>query len=426
MIYFCEDPQGCNICHMDTMNAPISFDNTEFAFAYKTDEELKKARFLFNMMAKPWLVKMGTRMAPWSIRAGLPVKGLIRKTIFSQFVGGETLEETAAVAKKLGQYQVQVILDYGVEGKEGEENFDHAADEFIRVIEYASTQPNIPFMSIKVTGFARFALLEKLDSGMHAHSGTLMKRYSAATAQLDPAEKEEWERVRKRILRVCESGAAKNVGVLIDAEETWIQDPVDAVTMLMMDAFNKEKPIVYNTLQMYRHDRLQFLHDSLEAAVERNFILGTKLVRGAYMEKERKRAAEKGYPSPIQPDKESSDRDFNAAVALCIEHLDRTGLIVASHNEYSNLYATELLRKKGLPLQHPHVHWSQLYGMSDNITFNLAHAGCSVSKYLPFGPIRDVIPYLMRRAQENTSVKGQTGRELGLINKEFERRKASA
>lgn len=375
------------------------------------------------MMARPWLVRIGTRLAPWAIRAGLPVKGLIRKTIFSQFCGGETLEETALVAKNLGQYNVQVILDYGVEGKEGEENFDKACDVFIKVINYAATQPNIPFMSVKVTGFARFALLEKLDGLMHGQEGSLMKRYLKAVDLLAADEREEWHRVRHRVMRVCETGAAKKVGVLIDAEETWIQDPVDALTILMMDTFNKEKAVVYNTLQHYRHDRMQFLNDSYEAAVERKFILGAKLVRGAYMEKERKRAAEKGYPDPIQPDKESSDRDFNAGVKFCIDHIDRVALMVASHNEYSNLYAAQLLQEKGLPLKHPHVHWSQLYGMSDNITFNLAHADCSVSKYLPFGPIKDVIPYLMRRAQENTSVKGQTGRELGLISKEVKRRK---
>jgi len=223
-------------------------------------------------------------------------------------------------------------------------------------------------------------------------------------------------------MRISEIAAQKKVGVLIDAEETWIQDPVDALTILMMDTFNKGRCVVYNTLQLYRHDRLQFLKDSHEAAVERNFILGAKLVRGAYMEKERSRAAEMGYPSPIQPDKESTDRDFNAAVEFCIDHMDRIALIVASHNEYSNLLATQLLQKKGLSLRHPHVHWSQLYGMSDNITFNLAHAGCSVSKYLPFGPIKDVVPYLMRRAQENSSVAGQTGRELSFIKKELERR----
>ena len=408
---------------MSTPLPAISFDNTEFAFAYKTDKQLKKASFLFSLMGKPSLVKIGTRLAPWSVNAGLPVKGIIRNTIFAQFVGGETLEETAVVAKKLGEFNVQVILDYGVEGKEGEENFDHACEEFIRVINYASTQPNIPFMSVKVTGFARFALLEKLDTAMHRGQGSLMKRYIKAVDELSPEEKEEWHRVRHRVMRVCEAGAGKKVGVLIDAEETWIQDPVDALTILMMDTFNKERAVVYNTLQHYRHDRLQFLKDSFEAAVERKFILGAKLVRGAYMEKERKRAAEMGYPSPIQADKQSTDNDYNAAVKFCIDHIDKVALMVASHNEYSNLLATQLLQQKGLPLNHPHVHSSQLYGMSDNITFNLAHAGGYVSKYLPFGPIKDVLSYLMRRAQENTSVKGQTGRELGLIKKELERRR---
>lgn len=411
---------------MDKSQPVISFDNTEFAFEYKTDKQLRRARFLFSLMGKPWIVKLGTRLAPWSIRAGLPVKGIIRATIFQQFVGGETLEKTAPVAAKLSEYNVQTVLDYGVEGKEGEENFDSACKEFIRVIHYAGTQPNIPFMSVKVTGFARFGLLEKLDGLMHSLEGTLMKRYLGAIEKLDAEEKEEWHRVRHRVMRVCETGAAEGVGVFIDAEETWIQDPVDALTILMMDTFNKEKCVVYNTIQHYRHDRLAFLKASYQAALERNFILGAKLVRGAYMEKERKRAAEKGYPSPIQPDKESSDRDYNEGVKFCIDHIDRIALVVASHNEYSNLYAVQLLQEKGLPLNHPHVHWSQLYGMSDNITFNLAHAGCNVSKYLPFGPIKDVIPYLMRRAQENTSVKGQTGRELGLINKELKRRKQTA
>ena len=401
----------------------ISFDNTEFAFEYKTDQQIKKARFLFSLMGKPWLVKIGTRLAPWSIKAGLPVKGFIRNTIFAQFVGGETLEETSVVAKKLGEYKVQAILDYGVEGgDDGEHGFDHATEEFIRVINYAATQPNIPFMSIKVTGFARFGLLEKLDELMHKGTGTLMKRFLRVVDDLPAEEKEEWHRVRRRMMQICEAAAEKKIGVLVDAEETWIQDPVDALTILMMDTFNKKRAVVYNTIQHYRHDRLQFLKDSYAAADERKFILGAKLVRGAYMEKERKRAAEKNYPSPIQPDKESSDRDYNAGVTFCIEHLDRIALIVASHNEYSNLLATQLLQQKSLQLNHPRIHFSQLYGMSDNITFNLAHAGCSVSKYLPFGPINDVIPYLMRRAQENTSVKGQTGRELALIKKELERR----
>ena len=403
-------------------NPIISFDNTENAFAYKTDKELKRARFLFRIMSLQTLVKLGTRIAPWAIRVGLPVKGIIRKTMFRQFVGGETLEETAAVARKLGEYQVQVILDYGVEGGEGEKSFDHATDEFMNVIRYAAGQPNIPFMSVKVTGIARFGLLEKLDHSVELNPGSLMKRFAKAIETLTQDEKAEWQRVQDRLLRICQAGFEKNVGVFIDAEETWIQDPVDVLVILMMEQFNKSKAVIYNTIQLYRHDRLEFLKDSFEAALQRNFILGAKLVRGAYMEKERRRAAKMNYPSPIQPDKESCDRDYNAAVQFCINHIDRIALEVASHNEYSNLLTTQLLKQKGLPLNHSHVHFSQLYGMSDNISFNLAKAGCHVSKYLPFGPIKDVIPYLMRRAQENTSVKGQTGRELALIKKELERR----
>lgn len=402
----------------------ISFDNTEYAFAAKSDKELKKANFLFGLMGKAWLVKAGLKITPLAIKWHIPfTKMLIRNTIFQQFVGGETLGETATVADKLEAYKVEVILDYGVEGKEGEENFDHAKDEFSKVINYASAQPNIPFMSIKVTGFARFALLEKLHSAMQKSAGTLMKRYLASVESLAANEKEEWHKVRLRTQQLCEEAGKKNVGILIDAEETWIQDPVDALTILMMDVFNKKKPVIYNTLQLYRHDRLQFLKDCYTAAAERNFILGAKLVRGAYMEKERNRASAMNYPSPIQPDKETCDKDYNAAVEFCITHLDKIALIVASHNEYSNIYTTQVLHQKGLPHNHHHVHFSQLYGMSDNITFNLAKSGCSVSKYLPFGPIGDVIPYLMRRAQENSSVSGQTGRELMLIKKEMQRRK---
>lgn len=404
------------------LNPVISFDNTENAFAYKADKDLKKAHFLFKSMSYPWLVKLGTRMTPWAIRTGLPVKGLIRSTIFQQFVGGGTLQETAGVAKKLGEYGVQVILDYGVEGGHSEEAFNYATGEFIRVINYAATQPNIPYMSVKVTGIARFGLLENLDRSVEQNAGSLMKRFNSAAEVLTPEEKIEWQKVQDRVLKICETAAEKNVGVFIDAEQSWIQDPVDVLTILMMEKFNKGRAVVYNTLQMYRHDRIQFLKDSYQAALQRNFMLGTKLVRGAYMEKERRRAEQMKYPSPIQPNKQATDSDFNAAIQFCIDHLDTISLEVASHNEYSNLLTTQLLQQKGLPLDHPHVHFSQLYGMSDNISFNLAKAGCHVSKYLPFGPIKDVVPYLMRRAQENSSVKGQTGRELKLIKKEIKRR----
>ncbi|MBO9573495.1 MAG: proline dehydrogenase family protein, partial [Chitinophagaceae bacterium] len=299
---------------------PISFDNTEAAFAYKSDKELKKARFLFSSMGNHFLVKFGTMVTPWAIKAGLPIKGLIKSTIFDQFVGGETLEETARVADKLEKFGVHVILDYGVEGKEGEESFDHSCEEFINVIRYAATQPNMPFISIKVTGFARFGLLEKLDKAATGHSGfTGMIHTEVLTAE----EKQEWERVVERMNRIIDAAASTKVSVLVDAEETWIQDPVDALTMQMMEKYNKQRPIVYNTIQLYRHDRLQFLKESFKEAVNKSFILGAKLVRGAYMEKERKRAEELKYTSPIQPDKESSDRDYNEAVKFSINNIDR-------------------------------------------------------------------------------------------------------
>lgn len=393
----------------------LSFENTENAFAHLTDKELKNARFLFQSMSFPWLVQMGTRLTPFIMRTGLPVHGLIRKTLFKQFVGGETLENTEPVTQKLHSFGVEVILDYGVEGKEGEDSFDTATEEFMRVIRYASTQTNIPFISIKVTGLARFGLLQSLNeaprlrSGIHDHEWEL----------------DEWDRVRDRMYAICELAAEKKIGVLIDAEESWIQDPVDRLCMEMMQLFNTTEAVVYNTVQLYRHDRLSFLKMSHRIAREKGFVLGVKLVRGAYMEKERARALEKGYDSPIQPDKAASDRDFNAAVQFCLENLGDIAVVVASHNENSNQLAAATMDRLGIARNHSRVHFSQLYGMSDHITFNMAREGFRVSKYLPFGPIREVIPYLMRRAQENTSVSGQTGRELTLIQRELQRRKKS-
>ncbi|MCY7422072.1 MAG: proline dehydrogenase family protein [Chitinophagaceae bacterium] len=391
----------------------ISFDNTENAFASKTNKQLKMARFLFKTMDNPVLIQLGVRLSPLAIKLGLPVKGLMRKTIFQQFVGGESLLETANVGEVLNKYGVKVILDYGVEGKQGEESYEHITEEFIKVIKYASTKNNIPFVSVKITGIGRFALLQRLNEAPRIRSGV----------HDNEAEAEEWERVRDRMYRICEVAAEYKVGVLIDAEESWIQDPVDRLTMEMMEEFNQEQVIVYNTIQLYRSDRLQFLHISHRIAQQNNFMLGVKLVRGAYMEKERDRAASKGYPSPIQPNKHASDDDYNSAVAFCFSQISDTACVIATHNEESNLLATQLMEKNNIPTDHPHVHFSQLYGMSDNITFNLAKEGFSVSKYLPFGPINDVIPYLMRRARENKSVSGQTGRELILIEKELKRRK---
>ena len=392
----------------------ISFENTQNAFAYKSTKALKSAKLLFGFMGYPKLVQLGTRMVPVLLKAGLPVKGIIRNTIFKQFVGGETLAETIPVAQMLAEHNVDVILDYGVEGKEGEENFDHATQVFIDVINHAASQKNIPFISIKVTGLASHELLQTLHEAPRLRSGI----------HDNEIEQAAWDRVRERMYAICEAAAEKNVGVLVDAEESWIQDPIDRLTMEMMAVFNKQKAVVFNTIQLYRHDRLHFLRISHQIADAQGFVLGLKLVRGAYMEKERAVALEKNRLSPIQVSKEATDTDYDEAVRFCMDHIHSTAVIIASHNEQSNLLGAKLLDEMMLPHNHPHVHFSQLYGMSDTITFNLAKEGFNVSKYLPFGPIQDVIPYLMRRAQENTSVSGQTGRELMQLKRELARRKS--
>ncbi len=286
----------------------ISFEDTEKAFAYKSDADLKKAKFLFASMNIGWLVKLGTRLTPWAMRAGLPINGILKQTLFSQFVGGESLEETKAVADRLSNFNVEVILDYGVEGKEGEENFEKAAQEFIKVIRYASTQKNIPYISIKLTGFARFQLLEKLDRSANTQD-SVVGRIELQT--LSSGEKDEFNKVRQRLMNICRVAAESRVGVLIDAEETWIQDPVDALAMEMMLLYNKEEAVVYNTIQLYRHDRLDFLKKSFAFAKQNRIIPGAKLVRGAYMEKERSRAIDLKYASPIQPNKELANSHFH-------------------------------------------------------------------------------------------------------------------
>lgn len=397
----------------------ISFDDTKTAFAYKSNSELKRAHFIFSSMARPWLVKLGLWLTPLALKLKLPVKGIIRKTIFSQFVGGETLQKTSAVVEKLAKFRVQVILDYGVEGKEGEGNFDHATEEFIKVIRYAATQPNIPFMSIKLTGLSRFELFQKIDS-VAVYDDVVQGKIP--NEKLTEPEQAEWERVVGRLRRICEVAVTTNVGVLIDAEESWIQHPEDAITVQMMREFNIGRAVIYNTAQLYRHDRLRYIKDICCFAKKNNFIPAMKLVRGAYLERERERAEEMDYPSPINETKEATDAQFNAAVEFCINPGNNIHVVIGSHNENSNLYAVKLMEQFGLPLNDPRIHFSQLFGMSDNITFNLAKAGCNVSKYVPFGPIQDVIPYLMRRAQENSSVGGQTSRELLLIEKELKRR----
>lgn len=382
------------------------FDNTEIAFRYRTTSELKQARFLFASMSSPAITKIGMTFTKVAINLNLPIKGIVKKTIFRQFCGGETMDDAAVTADMLSEYGVGVILDYGVEGNESEEEFDRAVLNFIKAIKYASSKKNIPFISIKVTGFGRFALLEKLNN----------------KEPLTKEEQDEWQRVQQRIDKICATAHDENVIVLVDAEETWIQDPVNYLANMVMEKYNREKAVVYNTFQLYTTDALPYLEASYEEATKKGYILGAKLVRGAYMEKERARAAEKGYTSPIQPDKVATDRDYNKAAHFCLQRIDHMAVFIGTHNEHSCMEAVRYMKDHHIPPQTHQVWFSQLYGMSDNISFNLADSGYQVAKYLPYGPVKDVLPYLMRRAEENTSVAGQTGRELSLINKELKRR----
>ncbi len=382
------------------------FNDTEIAFRRLSTPALRQAALLYSAVGSPTLTKIGIALTNFALKAKLPVKGLIKKTLFRQFVGGENRAEAAATAAELAPYGVGVVLDYGVEGAQGEAAFDHAVPEFIQAIRFAASQPNMPFIALKVTGFARFALLEK----MHL------------SETLTAAETAEFERVSKRIFDICAAAHQNGVMVLIDAEETWIQGPVDALANEAMSRYNKERVIVFNTFQLYAHSRLGYLKESFERAQQEGFLLGAKLVRGAYMEKERARADEKNYLSPIQTHKEATDRDYDEAVHFCMDRIEKLAVFIGTHNEKSSLLGAELAEKKGIAHNHPHLWFSQLYGMSDNITFNLAAEGYNVVKYLPYGPVEDVMPYLMRRAQENTSVAGQTSRELALIREELSRR----
>ncbi|MEN9382829.1 MAG: hypothetical protein RI940_1712 [Bacteroidota bacterium] len=392
----------------------LSFENTHNAFAYKSTADLKKAKFLISIIQSPIMVALATKLTPVFIKLGLPINGILRSTVFKQFVGGETLEESARTSKLLGSYGVQVILDFGVEAKEGEDNFDMVTEHIIEEIDFAATQNNIPFVSVKLTGIASHKLLENLNDAPRLRSGI-------HDSESDDAA---WQRVRERMFVICDVAQEKGIGILLDAEETWIQDPIDRLAIELMSIYNKEKVIVYNTYQLYRNDRLHFLQLSHRIAKEKNFLLGAKLVRGAYMEKERARAQKNGYPSPIHIDKESTDNDFNAAALYCLENKETISLLLATHNEKSNLQIANNMQQLGIANNSHQIHFSQLYGMGDHITFNMALMGYNVSKYLPYGPINEVIPYLMRRAEENSSVNGQTNNELLLLKKELKRRKA--
>ena len=393
----------------------LSFDNTQNAFAYKSTPDLKKAKFLISVIQNPLMVSLATKVTPFLMKMGFPINGILRNTVFKQFVGGETLEESARTAKLLGSYDVQVILDYGVEAKEGESNFDDVTSHIIEAIDFAATQNNIPFISVKITGIASHILLEHLNEAPRLRSGI----------HDSESENAAWERVRERMYAICDIAQEKGVGILLDAEETWIQDPIDRLAIELMKEYNKEKVVIYNTYQLYRNDRLHFLQLSHRLAKEGGFLLGAKLVRGAYMEKERERAIKLGYTSPIHLDKEATDKDFDAAATYCISNKDTISLLLASHNEASNIAIATAMTNLSFEKNDQHVHFSQLFGMGDHITFNMAVQGYNVSKYLPFGPINEVIPYLMRRAEENTSVNGQTNKELVLLKTELARRKST-
>lgn len=387
---------------------PVSFNNTQIAFSSQSDSDLRRSYWLFRLIGNPLLVSAGKVLTNIALTIHFPIKWIIKPTIFKQFCGGENVEESKKKMEALAKFNIKSVLDYSAEGKHSELDFDKCAEECISIIREAKQNKNIGFSVFKPTGVARFALLEKVsDRG----------------SVLTEIEKKEFDRVHERFSRICIASCEAGVPVFVDAEESWIQRAVDGLVNEMMKLYNKEKAIVFNTFQMYRKDRLEYLIDCFMHSQRENYFLGAKLVRGAYMEKERARAMKMNYPSPINDSKEITDSHYDSALRFCMEHLDRISFCCASHNEKSSMLVLSMIKEKNIPANHPHIYFSQLLGMSDHISYNLASEGYNVSKYVPYGPVRDVIPYLIRRAQENTSVKGQTGRELGLILKERQRRK---
>lgn len=386
----------------------LSFNNTEIAFRNKSDADLNRAYWLFKIIANNFLVRIGPPITNAALKIGLPIKGIIRETIFRHFCGGESIEDCKKAIYGLSSRKVGTILDYSIEGEDTEDVFDNTYQEILRTVDYASQHRNeIPFAVFKPTGLGRFDLFEKIDAG----------------ETLTEVETQEFEHFRARIDGICRLSHEKKVKVLIDAEHSWIQDVLDGLVMEMMQKYNKEEVIVFHTYQLYRHDKLASLKADYYLAETEGFYMGAKLVRGAYMEIERERAAEKGYPSPIQPNQAATDRDYNEAMMFCLDHLDRISFMAGTHNEDSSRMLAEALVKRGLAPDHKNVCFAQLLGMSDHISFNLAANGFNAAKYMPYGPVKSVMPYLFRRAQENTSVAGQTGRELSLIKKEKARRR---
>ncbi len=382
------------------------FNDTKTAFSIKTDTELERAYFLFKMIQSEPLVRIGTAVTKFALKAHMPVEHLIRASVFDHFCGGVTEEDCMPVIDKMYQKNVHSILDYSVEGKETEEQFDLALEKTLKILDFVKEKDAIPFAVFKPTGFGRFALYQKITEKQ----------------PLNDSEKEEWNRIIARYEKVAKRAYDNDVPLLIDAEESWMQDAADDLIETLMEKYNQDKAIVFSTLQMYRHDRMDYLKGLHQRAKEKGYHIGMKLVRGAYMEKERERAAEKGYPSPICKDKAETDKNYNDAVTYMMEY-DKMAIFAGTHNEDSALLLMELAEKHKIPKNDNRMWFGQLYGMSDHISFNLAKEGYNVAKYLPFGPVRDVMPYLIRRAEENTSVAGQTSRELRLLKEERKRRK---
>lgn len=385
----------------------ISFNDTEKAFITKDNKALRKAYWLFKIVSRPWMVRIGRHLTDISLFLHLPVKGIIKSTIFSQFVGGETAQEADDNTDDLSEYGIGTILDYSVEGQDDEESFDTSTKEILKTVDIAAQVEMVPFCVFKPTGVGSITLWVKQSAGL----------------EVEHHEKAAWIACLERMERIFQRAADAGTPVLVDAEESWMQDSADQVVELFMQKYNGSKPVVFHTVQLYRHDRLDYLKRLHGRAKQQGWKLGVKLVRGAYMEKERDRAEERGYQSPIQPDKESTDRDFDEALRYCVENVDSISFVCGTHNENSSMLLVDLMREKGLTNDDNRIWFAQLYGMSDHISYNLAHAGYNVAKYVPYGPVKKVLPYLIRRAEENTSAAGQTGRELGLIMKELKRRK---
>lgn len=394
---------------MQTTFSPIDFGNTEHAFQAKSPAQLRKAHLLFRMMNNPLLNRIGPKLLSLGFKLGLPIGGIVKSTLFEIFCGGETLEETAKTSLYLNQFGVKTILDYSVEGEKNEAGFDATCQEIIRALQHAGKHEEVAFCACKLTGLADKELLEKFSQGPPQNT----------------EEKQQWTAIKTRIDLICREAVAQKTPIFIDAEESWIQDAIDQLAEEMMERYNQQDAWVYTTAQLYRYDRLAYLQELIGRAKEKGYILGVKLVRGAYLERENRRAAEMGYPTPMQPDKAATDRDFNLALKACIENIDRVHVCAGTHNESSSRYLTKLMEEHHIAPQDKRIVFSQLLGMSDHISFNLSHAGFISAKYLPYGPVKAVMPYLIRRANENTSVAGQSGRELQLLSAELRRRKTS-